>query len=236
MILDANILKKLPKTIILEIDKQNNIIDCSGQLIDKRSIKNNNIKDIFNFDSYNKLIALKEQQETTVTIQCHTKEYEVHFIQESDQNNIFYLYDITKYSDIQIQLKQSLNDLTSKKEELQAVFDLAANGISILDKDGMFLYANKFFQDMMGYTMEELYLESCISLSTNKYTQASKEAVKKAIKHGNIQNFRKVCITKSGIHINAKMSLSYLKSIGELVMITSDITEDIQYQDKLKNK
>ena len=236
MILDANVLKKLPKTIILEIDKQNNIIDCSGQLIDKRSIKNNNIKDIFNFDSYNKLIALKEQQETTVTIQCHTKEYEVHFIQESDQNNIFYLYDITKYSDIQIQLKQSLNDLTSKKEELQAVFDLAANGISILDKDGMFLYANKFFQDMMGYTMEELHLESCISLSTNKYTQASKEAVKKAIKHGSIQNFRKVCITKSGIHINAKMSLSYLKSIGELVMITSDITEDIQYQDKLKKQ
>ncbi len=33
-----------------------------------------------------------------------------------------------------------------KKEELQAVFDLAANGISILDRNGMFLYANNFFQ------------------------------------------------------------------------------------------
>ena len=42
--------------------------------------------------------------------------------------------------------EQALNDLTSKKEELQAVFDLAANGISILDRNGMFLYANKFFQ------------------------------------------------------------------------------------------
>ncbi|NOR57700.1 MAG: MEKHLA domain-containing protein [Sulfurimonas sp.] len=137
---------------------------------------------------------------------------------------------------VESQLKQSVNDLMSKKEELQAVFDMAANGISILDHNGMFLYANKFFQDMMGYTMEELYTESCISLSSPEYATASETAVQKAIKHGSIQNFRKVCITKSGEHLNASMSLSYLKSRDEIVMITSDITQDIKYQDELKRQ
>lgn len=137
---------------------------------------------------------------------------------------------------VESQLKQSVNDLMSKKEELQAVFDMAANGISILNHNGMFLYANKFFQDMMGYTMEELYTESCISLSSPEYATASETAVQKAIKHGSIQNFRKVCITKSGEHLNASMSLSYLKSRDEIVMITSDITQDIKYQDELKRQ
>lgn len=126
--------------------------------------------------------------------------------------------------------------LLQKQEELQAVFDLAANGISILDQNGMFLYANKFFQNMMEYTMEELYKESCISLSSSEYAKPSETAVKKAIKYGSIEKFRKVCITKSGKRINASMSLSYIESSNQIVMITSDITEDIKYQDKLKEQ
>jgi len=137
---------------------------------------------------------------------------------------------------VESQLKQSVNDLMSKKEELQAVFDMAANGISILDHNGMFLYANRFFQEMMGYTMEELYTESCISLSAPEYSSASETAVQKAIKYGSIQNFRKVCVTKSGKHLNASMSLSYLKSRDEIVMITSDITQDVKYQEELKRQ
>jgi len=137
---------------------------------------------------------------------------------------------------VESQLKQSVKDLRSKKEELQAVFDMAANGISILDHNGMFLYANRFFQEMMGYTMEELYTESCISLSAPEYSSASETAVQKAIKYGSIQNFRKVCVTKSGKHLNASMSLSYLKSRDEIVMITSDITQDVKYQEELKRQ
>ncbi|MCH9812855.1 MAG: PAS domain-containing protein, partial [Epsilonproteobacteria bacterium] len=143
---------------------------------------------------------------------------------------------MTPYSEVESKLSQSLNDLRSKKEELQAVFDLAANGISILDHNGMFLYANTFFQQMMEYSMEELYRESCISLSSSEYAQASETAVAHAIKHGSIQNFRKVCVTKSGKYLNASMSLSYLQNRNEILMITSDITQDIKYQEELKKQ
>ncbi|MFA6761000.1 MAG: ATP-binding protein [Sulfuricurvum sp.] len=129
-----------------------------------------------------------------------------------------------------------LKELKSKKEELQAVFDLAANGISILDREGKFLYANRFFQNMIGYTMEELYSESCISLSAAEYAEPSREAVRKAIEFGSFEKFKKVCITKSGTRLNASISLAYLASRDEIVMITSDITEDIEYQDELKRR
>jgi len=110
------------------------------------------------------------------------------------------------------------------------------NGISILNTSGIFLYANDFFINMMGYTMQELYKESCISLSSKEYIEPSKQAVKDAIKYGNIQNFRKVCITKSGTHLNASMSLRYIKEKNHIVMITSNITDDIRYQEELQKQ
>ena len=230
MIKNSNILKNIPKTIILEL-KNNTIIECYGDKKNLSDLKNKKLQDIFKKRTYDLLKKLLNKKYDTTVITWDNKEYEVHF-----KNKILYFHDITQYSNVELQLKQSLNDLSSKKEELQAVFDLAANGISILDRNGMFLYANKFFQNMMEYTMEELYKESCISLSAPEYAKPSQTAVQKAIQYGGIEKFKKICITKSGIHLNASMSLSYLESRDEILMITSDITEDIQYQDKLKKQ
>ncbi len=230
MIKNSNILKNIPKTIILEL-KNNTIIECYGDKKNLSDLKNKKLQDIFKKRTYDLLKKLLNKKYDTTVITWDNKEYEVQF-----KNKILYFHDITQYSNVELQLKQSLNDLSSKKEELQAVFDLAANGISILDRNGMFLYANKFFQNMMEYTMEELYKESCISLSAPEYAKPSQTAVQKAIQYGGIEKFKKICITKSGIHLNASMSLSYLESRDEILMITSDITEDIQYQDKLKKQ
>jgi len=230
MIKNSNILKNIPKTIILEL-KNNTIIECYGDKKNLSDLKNKKLQDIFKKRTYDLLKKLLNKKYDTTVITWDNKEYEVHF-----KNKILYFHDITQYSNVELQLKQSLNDLSSKKEELQAVFDLAANGISILDRNGMFLYANKFFQNMMEYTMEELYKESCISLSAPEYAKPSQTAVQKAIQYGGIEKFKKICITKSGVHLNASMSLSYLESRDEILMITSDITEDIQYQDKLKKQ
>ena len=150
--------------------------------------------------------------------------------------DVYYCLDTSRCNSVESQLSESLNDLASKKEELQAVFDLAANGISILDRRGTFRYANRFFQRMMGYTMEELTRESCISLSSPEYAEASEQAVNRAIAEGSVISFRKVCVTKGGEHINASMSLSYLKNRDEILMITSDITQDVRYQNELKRQ
>ena len=193
--------------------------------------------ELFGNDAYVNLLHLISRKINSISIIWQNLHFEVTIDKVPDSTSeILYLFDITKYSSVESKLKKSMFELMTKKEELEAVFDLAANGISILDCKGMFLYSNNFFQKMMGYTMEELLKESCISLSSSEYKNASQTAVDKVIKEGKVENFRKVCVTKGGEHINAGMSLSYLKSRNEIVMITSDITDDIRYQEELKTQ
>ncbi len=229
-----------PKMITLIINQDQTIQECHGKQLQsygytQEILYNKHMSEVFPNKTYIKLKELLNLSDETITVEWLEHNYEVSY-QTINNSGVFNFFDISSYMHVETKLQQSLNDLQSKKEELQAVFDLAANGISILDHDGMFLYANKFFQKMMGYTMEELYTESCISLSSPEYAQASETAVQKAIKYGSIENFRKICITKSGVPLNASMSLSYLKNRDEILMITSDITQDIQYQDELKKQ
>jgi len=226
---ELEILTDIPNMIILKLS-DTSIVEIYGEKRLKK-LKGKHLKEVFTPEQYTLLRYLLHGEKEHIIVDLEGKSYEV-----STQNTILYFYDITKYNSIESQLKQSLDDLISKKEELQAIFDLAANGISLLDRNGYFVYANKFFQQMMGYTMEELYSESCISLSSPEYAEPSQKAVEKAIRYGSIEKFRKICITKSGKRLNASMSLAYLESRDEIIMITSDITEDIEYQDKLKKQ
>lgn len=229
----TDMLTLFPNAIILSIDAKQTVEESYGEQVKLLHIKfnslnNKSLSDIFDKKIYTQIEALIDAKINSLTITLINHNYDVYY-NKMPNSEIAFLYFINITNN-------SVQELLSKKEELQAVFDMAANGISILNHNGMFLYANKFFQDMMGYTMEELYTESCISLSAPEYAAASETAVDKAIKYGSIQNFRKVCVTKSGKHLNASMSLSYLKSRDEIVMITSDITQDIKYQDELKRQ
>lgn len=232
-------LTEIPKTIILLIDNNEKVVESCGKQLNLFNIKTKNqkLKDIFKEKIYTALKPLLNKKNNSVDIIWKNINFEVNIQQVSNSKyRALYFFDITKYSSIENELKQSMHDLVSKKEELQAVFDLAANGISILDRNGMFLYANNFFQKMMGFTMEELYKESCISLSAKEYKKPSETAVQRAIKEGSVENFRKVCVSKSGEHMNASMSLSYVKITDTIIMITSDITDDIKYQEDLKRQ
>ncbi len=232
-------LNEIPKTIILLIDEKQKVIESCGKQLSSFNIEvdNKNLTKLFSKINYSFLKSLLLKITDSVNLIWQDINFEVSIQEiEGSKNKALYLFDITKYSKVEIEFNKSIHDLVSKKEEQQAFFDLAANGISILDKKGMFLYANNFFQEMMGYTMEELYKESCISLSSKEFKKPSETAVETAIREGSVVNFRKVCISKSGEHMNASMSLSYLKSSGKILMITSDITDDIKYQEELKKQ
>lgn len=228
----------IPKTIVFVFDSHGVVIESMGkQLVNFPSVNNKNLKDIFFDEDYLKLEKLIQNKKESIDITWNNYNYELTYSKLPNDNlSAIFLFDITKYSNVECKLKKSMHNLVSKKQELQAVFDLAANGISILDRNGMFLYANNFFQKMIGYTMEELYKESCISLSANEYKKPSETAVQRAVREGSVENFRKICVSKSGEHMNASMSLSYLEITDTIVMITSDITDDIKYQEELKEQ
>jgi len=227
-----HILASVPDTITLVVGGPDVIIEAFGLEHVPEQTRLANLLGKVNADRMRSL-AVGE----TIMMSWSGHDYEVHYQPlDGEKNGVYYLLDHSRCSSVTSKLHESLHDLESKKEELQAVFDLAANGISILNRRGTFLYANRFFQEMMGYTMQELTHESCISLSSKEYATASKSAVERAIREGSVINFRKVCVTKSGEHLNASMSLSYLKNRDEILMITADITEDVLYQNKLERQ
>ena len=239
--LDRPLLAAVPMTVTFVVDEGGTIVEVYGEHLAcmglaPADLTGRTLAQLFGAAAQ-VLLALEPRPECKATLLWQGHVYEVCRRRPAGMpGDVYYCLDTSRCNSVESQLSESLNDLASKKEELQAVFDLAANGISILDRQGTFRYANRFFQRMMGYTMEELIRESCISLSSQEYAEASEQAVKRAIREGSVINFRKVCVTKGGEHINASMSLSYLKSRGEILMITSDITQDVRYQNELKRQ
>lgn len=130
----------------------------------------------------------------------------------------------------------SYDNLAVQSKELKAILELAGNGISLIDKRGSFLYSNDSFQQMIGYTMEELKNHTCVSLAIPEYRKPSQDAIDYAVKHGMIQNFKKICETRDGRLIYAHMSLSYIKERDILVMVSADISDEHEYTVKLEQE
>eukprot|EP01156_Anaeramoeba_ignava_P019163 Anaeramoba_ignava/a94655_15.p1 GENE.a94655_15~~a94655_15.p1 ORF type:complete len:178 (-),score=37.08 a94655_15:535-1068(-) len=148
--MEKRLLNKLQDIMILKIDENYHILDSYTKY--EYLKKGSNLKDYFSSLQIKDIFSLKKDEKTILKT---GKKVFKGYMEKENGSYFLYLHDISKFDKMEAKLKQSLENLTSKKQELQAIFDLAANGISILDRNGMFLYANKFFQDMMGYTMEE---------------------------------------------------------------------------------
>lgn len=63
-------------------------------------------------------------------------------------------YDKAKF--FAVKYKEQHNKLEKTKEKFQAIFEKAAIGIAIIDKNGQVMMANPKLQEMLGYTEEEL--------------------------------------------------------------------------------
>ena len=222
--------------LILFVNKNEQIIVSYGKNQNHLTLKNKYLKDVF-VDNYDEISIFMKIKKDKKNIYWNKKRYELRYEKLEDSSDfILYFSHLLEEKDFSLKNTKVKETTLRKTDEFQAAFDLAANGISILDSNGMFLYANDFFQKMMAYSMEELYEESCISLSSDEYKEKSKAAILKVIQEGSIINFKKVCVTKYGLHINASMSLRYIKSQNEIIMITSDITDDIKYQVNLEKQ
>ncbi len=60
------------------------------------------------------------------------------------------------YEDI-TEKKRARDRLAESESRLQAIFNNAAAGITLIDRQGRFLHANQYWADMLGYTLNEIY-------------------------------------------------------------------------------
>ena len=124
---------------------------------------------------------------------------------------------------LELEIQNNLN----KKAELETILATTKDGIAILDLESKYLYANKAYQNMMGYTFEELKKTNCIALGINEDKESSFEALKVLMTKGIIDQFEKKCVRADGKIITVSISASLMPERDRILMATRDITHEV---------
>ncbi len=133
--------------------------------------------------------------------------------------------------------KQAEAALRSSEERYRTLFDTSPDGIVITTVDGNFLEANQAYQDMLGYTVEELKDIHFRSITPEKWHEPEAEAMKSFMGQG-YGTFEKEYIRKDGKVILIALTAWLIKDkegnpikIGAFV---KDITERQQAEEQLQ--
>ena len=124
------------------------------------------------------------------------------------------------------------NDIKKQKELFETMFKGSKDAIAILDMDSNFLEVNPAYEEMSGFSKNELLGTSCLNLTSPKDLEASKKALEEVTRLGYIKNFEKECIVKDKKHITINMSMSLIHNPDRVLISVRDITE-VKKKDKL---
>jgi PAS domain S-box-containing protein len=143
---------------------------------------------------------------------------------------------------------QMINNLELSQQELEkkertiredllkfeTIFENTKDGLAILDMQSNFLEFNDSYQEMTGFTREELLTKSCIGLSVPEDVERSIKAVAEVLEKGFIKNYEKSCIVKDGKIISIQMSIALMPDKEHLLISTRDITEKLKLDKKMQ--
>jgi len=122
-----------------------------------------------------------------------------------------------------------------QKKEMETILETTKDGIAIIDTDTNFLYVNRSFIDMLGYSKEELYETSSIALGKDEEKEKALKNIKSVLTNGFSENYEKSYITKEGKEIYVSSNLVLMPDKQRLLLATRDITEQKEKQRLLDN-
>ncbi len=129
-------------------------------------------------------------------------------------------------------------NLSEKTLELQAIFDNSSLGI-VLTKYGKIIETNKAFEELLGFTSEELKQMDVKSISVSNDYPNSRDLMEK-LNNGIIDKFsvNKRYVKKDSTVIWAKTNVAAIRDkSGQIiyqVALVEDITEDLKLQEERK--
>jgi formate hydrogenlyase transcriptional activator len=128
----------------------------------------------------------------------------------------------------EMEREKAAHDLRESEERFRALFESAPIGVSINDAVGRFSHVNKSFQDMLGYTDEELKGMSFTEITCVEDLDESKKLFTELVE-GEIGDFQieKRYVKKDGRFIWANTICSSIRDDGGNFMYTFAMVEDI---------
>ena len=137
---------------------------------------------------------------------------------------------------INISLEDNVTKRTSELQNsnnlLETIFNSTKECIGIIDKDTTFIFANKAYFEMLGYSEVLLYQKSCLGLTVTEDIEIARKALHSVLEKGYANNIEKRCIRYDGTVIATRMSVIVMPDSDNFLIITSDITEE----NRLKNE
>ncbi|MEN8304282.1 MAG: PAS domain S-box protein [Campylobacterota bacterium] len=127
-----------------------------------------------------------------------------------------------------------IKKINESEELLKTIFDTTTESIGILDLESNFLLVNRAYENMTGFTKDELYATSCKALTTPDTLEATKDVVSKVLEKGSYLGFEKSCIVKDGRKIDVLMNTVLMPDKERMLVTMHDITlQNIEEKEKI---
>ena len=133
---------------------------------------------------------------------------------------------------LQTNLLESKKALKQLTEQFKVTFDIAINGIAILDESGSMSYINRALLEMFEYNedyMKHLGIHLVID------DDESVQLLLKSAKSGEKIDKMHICsMTRSGVKLDIDLTMGYLPELDQYYMVIQDITKTLAYTTELK--
>lgn len=156
------------------------------------------------------------------------------YLSNSINNALFYRAWNEERMNLQTNIDIRTQQLQSQKENFEAIYQTSRDGIAILDiHTSAFLDANPAYQEMTGFSLDELMRTSCIALSAPEDVERSRQAMQQTVEQGFVKDFIKSYLIKDNQRITVNMSLALMNDRQRLLVTTKDITARIELEYEL---
>ena len=165
--------------------------------------------------------------------------YTLSALPQPHKGNILTLVDVSKREALKDELmsvQEHLNEtkiaLQKLSEQFKVTFDIAINGIALLDEKGNMIYLNRALTEMFEYNAD--YMQHLgFRLLVND--DESAELLLKSAKQGEkIDKMHIQTLTRSGQKLDIDLTLGYLPEIKQYYLVAQDITTSLAYTTELQ--
>ncbi len=135
-------------------------------------------------------------------------------------------------------LQRSHDALQESEQRWRAVYEKSAAGIALTDPEGRILAANPAFQNMLGYSEDELQKTSLLSITPEGDRETTQSRISQLVEDGGGEyHVQRRYLRKDGSILWANASVSLIPGAGNmapmLLRIVEDVTERKKAQDAL---
>jgi len=135
------------------------------------------------------------------------------------------LLNLEEVRTLNTRLQSTRTELEQQRDELESIFTIALEGITILDREGNILRFNNKYAEIVGYSKDILKNKRWFDFISQEDREEADKAYKKALEYGYYENFESSYINKENEHKRLKSSIVLMPSRNELLLTTVDYSE-----------